>query len=76
MILESLCKQYGQLDFICRSLFRSNSIEKTWFFNGRLYILILMAVRIIRSATSVTYMKSSAWHPSKLSFAKQNHHAE
>ena len=38
MVLESLCKQYGQLDFICRSLSRSNSIEKTWFFNGRLHI--------------------------------------
>jgi len=38
MIIESLCKSYGELDYVCRSLFRSNSLEKTWFFNGRLHI--------------------------------------
>ena len=38
MVVESLCKSYGELDFICRTLFRTKSIAKTWFFNGRLHI--------------------------------------
>ena len=38
MVIESLCKSYGELDYICRTLFKTKSIEKTWFFNGRLNI--------------------------------------
>ena len=38
MVVESLCKSYGELDFVCRTLFRTKSIAKTWFFNGRLHI--------------------------------------
>ena len=38
MVLESLCKQYSELDYICRKLHKSKSIEQTWFFNGRLHV--------------------------------------
>jgi hypothetical protein len=38
MILESMCKEYGRLAFICRQLKKQGSIEETWFFNGRLFI--------------------------------------
>lgn len=38
MVVESLCKGYGELDYVCRTLFKTKSIDKTWFFNGRLHI--------------------------------------
>jgi hypothetical protein len=37
-ISESLCDQYKKLDFACRKLKKSGSIESTWFFNGRLWV--------------------------------------
>ena len=38
MIVESMCREYSRLDFICRNLKRRGDIIETWFFNGRLYI--------------------------------------
>jgi len=38
MILESLCRDYSKLDFLCRRLKSRNVIHDTWFFNGRLFI--------------------------------------
>ena len=38
MIVESMCREYARLDYICRSLKKRNEINETWFFNGRLYI--------------------------------------
>ena len=38
ILTESLCKEYQELDYICRSLKRNKVIAETWFFNGRLYI--------------------------------------
>jgi len=41
MILESLCKSYGEMAYICRKLKSLENIQDTWFFNGRLYIIPL-----------------------------------
>lgn len=38
MILESLCREYSRLDYICRKLKSNGCIQETWFFNGRLYV--------------------------------------
>jgi small-conductance mechanosensitive channel len=38
MVLESLCKGYGELDYVCRQLAQKKKVYKTWFFNGRLNI--------------------------------------
>ena len=38
IITESLCKQYQELDFICRMLKKNKNIAETWFFNGKLFI--------------------------------------
>ena len=41
MIIESMCREYSKLDFICRSLKRNGDIHETWFFNGRLHMKIV-----------------------------------
>jgi hypothetical protein len=38
LIVESMCREYGRLDFICRQLKKREVIGETWFFNGRLFI--------------------------------------
>ena len=38
-INESLCPQYKQLDFICRTLRGDGDIHNTWFYNGRLWVV-------------------------------------
>ena len=40
MIVESMCKEFARLDFLCRSLKRRGEIAETWFFNGRLQLKI------------------------------------
>lgn len=41
MILESLCKSYGEMAYACRKLKSLGHILETWFFNGRLWIIPL-----------------------------------
>ena len=38
IVTESLCNEYRELDFICRTLKKTQKIAETCFFNGRLYI--------------------------------------
>ena len=38
ILTESLCKEYQELDYICRQLKKRKIIEETWFFNGRLFL--------------------------------------
>jgi len=38
IIVESLCREYARLDFVCRKLKKNNVIKDTWFFNGKLFI--------------------------------------
>ena len=45
MILESLCKPYAEMDYICHSLKRNSEVVNTWFFNGRLYIEVTAGVK-------------------------------
>ena len=33
MIVESMCREYSRLDFICKNLKRRGDIIETWFFN-------------------------------------------
>ena len=40
MVLESLSKGYAELDYVCRQLFKTKSCHKSWFFNGRLHIIV------------------------------------
>ena len=34
MIVESMCREYSRLDYICRTLKRKGEIHETWFYNG------------------------------------------
>ena len=38
MIVESICREYSRLDFLCRKLKMRDDVYETWFFNGRLHI--------------------------------------
>ena len=40
MITESLCPQLAQLDYACWQLKKNKCIHQTWFFNGRLFVVI------------------------------------
>ena len=40
MIVESMCREYSRLDFLCRKFKMHGDIYETWFFNGRLHIKI------------------------------------
>ena len=37
-IIESMTKEYGFMDFVCRRMKYRGSISETWFFNGRLWV--------------------------------------
>ena len=37
-VVESMCPEYKQLDYICRQLLKRKIIEKTFFFNRALHI--------------------------------------
>ena len=39
-IIESLTREYGLIDFVCRHLKKNNQIAETWFFNGRLWVKV------------------------------------
>ena len=50
MIVESMCREYARLDYICRSLKKRNEINETWFFNGRLHIKLAPTSRRIQDS--------------------------
>ena len=39
-ILESMSKEHRRLDYICRSLKKCRELHETWFYNGRLFVII------------------------------------
>ena len=41
IVRESMFRAYNHLDYICRKLKNQESIQDTWFFNGRLWLVCL-----------------------------------